>query len=183
MDCRPTLGTVQIKLKSLYDCRLVFPVASVVTMYVRLSLCELYKCETPDEFVLKEIVLSYAREITETIFQIFSFSFLTLRKRRMVGFLLLFASRAWDVLPLLVFPHDYICAFLVVWKSYHSVPSYFKSRNTSFVIKFKPFPELTDVLSPEQCETSGGYWHKHKLEGVVHAFSQPGFPKIHITSH
>ena len=29
-----------------------------------------------------------------------------------------FISRGWDVLVLLVFPHDYICAFLAVWKSY-----------------------------------------------------------------
>ena len=39
---------------------------------------------------------------------------LTFRKRSMVSSLLLFISRAWDVLVLLVFPHDYICAFLIV---------------------------------------------------------------------
>ena len=39
---------------------------------------------------------------------------LTFRKRRMVSSLLLFISRAWDVLVLLIFPHDYICAFLIV---------------------------------------------------------------------
>ena len=31
-------------------------------------------------------------------------------------------------------------------------------------MKFKPFPELTDILLREQYETSGGYWHKLKLE-------------------
>ena len=44
---------------------------------------------------------------------------LTFRKRRIVSSLLMFISRVWDILILLVFPHDYICAFLVVWKSYH----------------------------------------------------------------
>ena len=39
----------------------------------------------------------------------------------------------------------------------------------SFVIKVKPFPELTDILLPERCESSGGYWHKHKLEGAVYS--------------
>ena len=39
------------------------------------------------------------------------------------------------------------------------VPSYFNNKNTSFVIKFKPFPELIDILLLEQCETSGGYRH------------------------
>ena len=34
------------------------------------------------------------------------------------------------------FPHDYICTFLI----------YFNNRNTSFVSKFAPFPELTDIL-------------------------------------
>ena len=42
---------------------------------------------------------------------------LTFRKRTMVRFLLLFISRAWDVLILFVFPYDYICAFLIVWKT------------------------------------------------------------------
>ena len=28
-------------------------------------------------------------------------------------------------------------------------------------MKFKPFPELTDILLREQCETSGGYRYKH----------------------
>ena len=27
-------------------------------------------------------------------------------------------------------------------------------------MKFKPFPELTDILLRERWETSGGYWHK-----------------------
>ena len=45
------------------------------------------------------------------------------------------------------------------------------------MIKFKPFPELADILLREQCETSGGYWHKHKLEGAV--YSQ----KINPTSY
>ena len=39
----------------------------------------------------------------------------------------------------------------------------------SFVIKVKPFPELTDILLPERYESSGGYWHKHKLEGAVYS--------------
>ena len=44
---------------------------------------------------------------------------LTFRKRRMVSSLSLFISRAWDVLVLsLVFPHDYIYIFLIVWKSF-----------------------------------------------------------------
>ena len=34
-------------------------------------------------------------------------------------------------------------------------------------MKFEPFPELTDILLREQCETSGGYWPIHKLEGAV----------------
>ena len=43
-------------------------------------------------------------------------------------------------------------------------------------IKFKPFPELTDILLREQCETSGGYWHNHKLEMAVYS-SNLGFRK------
>ena len=43
---------------------------------------------------------------------------LTFRERRTVSSLMLFISRAWDVLILLVFPHDYICAFLIIWKPY-----------------------------------------------------------------
>ena len=39
------------------------------------------------------------------------------------------------------------------------VPSYFNNKNTSFVMKFKPFSELTDILLLEQSETSGGYRH------------------------
>ena len=101
---------------------------------------------------------------------------LTFRKRRMVSFLL-FISRAWDVLILHLFPLDYICAFLIAWKSYRfQFPSYFNNRNTSFLIKFKPFPELTDILLREQCETSSGYWHKHQLEGAVF-FLNLGFRK------
>ena len=38
-------------------------------------------------------------------------------------------------------------------------------------MKFKPFPELTDILLREQCETSGGYWYEHKLEGAVYTYS------------
>ena len=64
-------------------------------------------------------------------------------------------------------PHDYICAFLIAWKSYQlQFPSYSNNRFTSFVMKSKPFPELTDILLREQCETPGSwYWHKHKLQG------------------
>ena len=36
-------------------------------------------------------------------------------------------------------------------------------------MNFKPFPGLTDILLSEQCETSCGYWHKHKFEGVVYS--------------
>ena len=36
-------------------------------------------------------------------------------------------------------------------------------------MNFKPFPGLTDILLSEQRETSGGYWHKHKFEGVVYS--------------
>ena len=36
-------------------------------------------------------------------------------------------------------------------------------------MKYKPFPELTDILLREQCETSGGYWYEHKLEGAVYS--------------
>ena len=46
---------------------------------------------------------------------------LTFRKRRMVRFSLLFISRAWDVLVLHVFLCDYICAFLIQWKSYQLI--------------------------------------------------------------
>ena len=35
------------------------------------------------------------------------------------------------------------------------------------MIKFKPFPELANILLREQCETFGGYWHTHKVEGAV----------------
>ena len=45
------------------------------------------------------------------------------------------------------------------------------NRNTSFVIKSNPFPELTDILLREQCETSSGYWYEHKLEGAVCTYS------------
>ena len=34
--------------------------------------------------------------------------------------------------------------------------------------KDKPFPELTDILLRERCETLGGYWHKHELEGAMY---------------
>ena len=36
-------------------------------------------------------------------------------------------------------------------------------------MKFKPFPEVTDILFREQRRTSGRYWHKHKLEGAVYS--------------
>ena len=36
-------------------------------------------------------------------------------------------------------------------------------------MKFEPFPELTNILLREKCETSGGYWHKHKLEEAVYS--------------
>ena len=39
------------------------------------------------------------------------------------------------------------------------------NKLTLFVMKLKPFPELTDILLREQRETSGGQWRKHKLEG------------------
>ena len=38
------------------------------------------------------------------------------------------------------------------------------NKLTSFEMRFKPFPELTDILLREHCKTSNGYWHKHKLE-------------------
>ena len=34
-------------------------------------------------------------------------------------------------------------------------------------MKFKPFPELADILLREQCETSYKYWHE--LEGAVYS--------------
>ena len=94
---------------------------------------------------------------------------LTFRKRSMVSSLLLFISRAWDVLVLLVFPHDYICAFLIVLKSYQlQFSSHFNNINTPFLMKFKPFSKLP-ILLGKQCETSGGYWHKHELERAVYS--------------
>ena len=42
-------------------------------------------------------------------------------------------------------------------------------------MNFKPFPGLTDILLSEQCETSCGYWHKHKFEGVVYS---PNLAKV-----
>ena len=72
---------------------------------------------------------------------------------KMVSSLLLFISRAWEVLIFLVILRfSYRIKILPI-----VVPSYFNNKNTSFVIKFKPFPELTDILLLEQCETSGGY--------------------------
>ena len=38
------------------------------------------------------------------------------------------------------------------------------NKLTSFEMRSKPFPELTDILLREHCKTSNGYWHKHKLE-------------------
>ena len=38
-------------------------------------------------------------------------------------------------------------------------PSYFSNRNTSFIKKIKPFSKLTDILLPELCKTSDGYWY------------------------
>ena len=70
---------------------------------------------------------------------------LTFCKRRKVSSLLMLTliSLAWDVLILLVFPHDYICAFLIVWKSYHlQFPSHFNNGN-KVQAKLKPFPVLT----------------------------------------
>ena len=70
---------------------------------------------------------------------------LTFRKRRMVSSLLLFISRAWDVLILLVYstwlhlPFSYRRKILSI-----VVPSYFENRNIAFAIKFKPFPALND---------------------------------------
>ena len=81
-------------------------------------------------------------------------------------FLTVVISRAWDVIIFLVFPHDYICTFLI----------YFNKRNTSFVSKFAPFPELTDILLRKRCETSGRYWHKHELEGAMY-YCNLGFRK------
>ena len=43
-------------------------------------------------------------------------------------------------------------------------------------MKFKPFPELTDILLSEQCETSGGYWGNYKLEEAVY-YPNLGFRK------
>ena len=72
------------------------------------------------------------------------------------GLLTVLISRASDGLVLFVFPREYICTFLIVWKSDQlQFPSYFNNRNTSFLMKFKPFPELTNILLPEHCETSG----------------------------
>ena len=89
---------------------------------------------------------------------------------------MLFISCALDVLILFVFPHDYICAFLIVSKSHLLYfQSHFNNTNT-FVIKVKSFPEVTDILLPEQCKTSGGYWHKLKLEGALYS-SNLGFQK------
>ena len=42
-------------------------------------------------------------------------------------------------------------------------------RNASFVMKFKSFPKLANILLREKCESSGVYWHKHKLEGAVYS--------------
>ena len=95
---------------------------------------------------------------------------LTFRERRTVSSLMLFSLSAEDVLILLVFPHDYICAFLIIWKPYQlQFPSYLNNRNILFVIKVKLFPELTVILLPERCESSSRYWHKHKLEGAVYS--------------
>ena len=34
---------------------------------------------------------------------------------------------------------------------------------------FTFFPELTDILLHKQSKTSGGYWHKHKVEWAVYS--------------
>ena len=96
---------------------------------------------------------------------------LIFRQSRVVSSLFLFISRAWDVLILLVFPRDYICAFLMEWKSYQLwFPSYLNNRNTLFVMKLKPSPELSYIPLREQCETSGGYdTGIHKFEGAVYS--------------
>ena len=36
-------------------------------------------------------------------------------------------------------------------------------------MKFKPFPELTNLMLREQCEISGWYWLKCKLKGAVYS--------------
>ena len=38
-------------------------------------------------------------------------------------------------------------------------------------MKSNPFPELTDILLREQCETFGAYLYEHKLEGAVYTYS------------
>ena len=96
------------------------------------------------------------------------FSWHSTSKERQAPYCCLFHTR--EVLIFLVFPHDYICAFLIVWKSNHLLSlSYFNNRTTSFLIKFKPFPELTNILLREQCKTSGGCWNKHKLRATVYS--------------
>ena len=45
-------------------------------------------------------------------------------------------------------------------------------RNTSLLMKFKPFPELTNIMLREQCETSG----ETSGEGAVNS-PNLGFPK------
>ena len=57
-------------------------------------------------------------------------SFFSAGKRRIVSSLLFFISRARDVPIVLVFPRDYICAFLIVWKSNQLYfPSYFNNKH------------------------------------------------------
>ena len=40
--------------------------------------------------------------------------------------------------------------------------------NSMHHLKWSSSPFLTDILSCEQRKTSGGYWHKHKLQGAVY---------------
>ena len=61
-------------------------------------------------------------------------------------------------------------------------------------MRSKPFPELTDILLREQCETSGGYWYEHKPEGAVYspnlgfrksiprAINAPGLKKLRVAT-
>ena len=39
------------------------------------------------------------------------------------------------------------------------------------MIKFKPFPELADILLRERCETFGGYWQHTRSKGPCESWS------------
>ena len=92
---------------------------------------------------------------------------LTLCKRRMVSFVFFLVSRA-----LLCTHTPCLSTWLHLRFSYHMkilpivVSIVSDNRNTSSVLKVKLFLELADVLFPEQCETSGGYWYKHYFDGA-----------------